>query len=841
MSDRAGKGKALADWPRLRYFDEVFADEREAINHRRKRLSRPNVVEPTQQPWDTSAKVASLIAPVATHKAAPAEARPPAEGPPTDKSDARLGGDAPPDHDRTRPKPVPSNVTGVCLSGGGVRSAAFCLGVLQALDAHGLINGVDYLSTVSGGGYIGSSMTAAMSQHFKTTKEVRYFPFQKPCDPSDTRLVGHLRNYSNYLMPRSRGTLRNGAEGAAILLRGILANAIIVAAVMLFLVSIVDLAYPDRKSLLEGSFLPSLSDAGLSWYNGGLTNTANNAVGPYPFALTLWLLGVLAFLLVGWALTSSVRSFFKMPARGGDAEGPFLWLARKVFGAVAICAVFDLMPVVVAGLARFYDARYSFAAMQISLSTLSALFVGVGGFASKLGAFFKTTPQPGNWSWLWRVALIWAGAVALPAVLLLVFAQLALWGLSGWPALGWYLDLFAVLAIVGFVFQPNAYSLHQYYRDRLAKAFLFNPDASTTSPAEDSEAKALDHFKLADLEDVAGPYHILNAALNVQGSREANRRGRGADFFHFSQDYVGSDLTLYAPSRADDFSMEKLEPALDLASAAAISGAAIAANMGSATIAPLSPTLALLNVRLGYWLVNPRYAIRSRWLKTAAPHRSLGRLLADGVRALFRHFYLIPEMFNLLDETSKRVLLTDGGHLENLGLYELLKRGCQVIIVADGEADPSLSFAAFNKAERYARIDFGVRIELPWQRIAETSAKANGELVDNPAWRAPGPGGPHTALGRIVYADGSEGLLIYVKASITGDEPDYVLDYKSRHPEFPHETTADQFFTEEQFESYRALGFHVLDHCLEGTDTIASAFTATNTAPIVAWAMQMMR
>ncbi|MGA9455935.1 MAG: hypothetical protein WBV43_10735, partial [Pseudolabrys sp.] len=96
--------------------------------------------------------------------------------------------------------------------------------------------------------------------------------------------------------------------------------------------------------------------------------------------------------------------------------------------------------------------------------------------------------------------------------------------------------------------------------------------------------------------------------MNVQGSTEANRRGRNAEFFTFTPDFVGSDLTHYAVTslKADERHMENADQRLDLGAAMAISGAAVSANMGSNTVRWLSPTLALLNVRLGYWLRNPR-------------------------------------------------------------------------------------------------------------------------------------------------------------------------------------------------------------------------------------------
>jgi hypothetical protein len=172
--------------------------------------------------------------------------------------------------------------------------------------------------------------------------------------------------------------------------------------------------------------------------------------------------------------------------------------------------------------------------------------------------------------------------------------------------------------------------------------------------------------------------------------------------------------------------------------------------------------------------------------------------------------YFLNEMLGILDETSIDVYLTDGGHIENLGVYELLRRRCAVIIVVDAECDPTFGFASFIKLERYARIDLGVRIDLPWAAIGRKP---------QPGSRDPAP--PHCALGQIHYPDGKSGVLLYVKASVNGDENDYVTDYRRRYPDFPHEGTADQFFGEEQFEAYRALGFHALFGALSGADPVA--------------------
>ena len=243
----------------------------------------------------------------------------------------------------------------------------------------------------------------------------------------------------------------------------------------------------------------------------------------------------------------------------------------------------------------------------------------------------------------------------------------------------------------------------------------------------------------------------------------------------------------------------------------AVSGAAASANMGASTIKPLIFSLAALNVRLGYWVPNPRYIEawkgRPPWLTRVGP------------------IYFALETFGLLSERTKNVYLTDGGHFDNLGIYELLKRRCRLIIAVDAEADPQMNFASFVRLQRYARIDLGVRIDLPWdvlrrRTLATTSDPPQGSE------EAARCCGPHVAVGHIEYGEHESGVLIYLKSSLSGDESDIIRDYKRRYAEFPHETTLDQFFSEEQFEVYRALGFHVAKGFFTGRDSFGSLLAA---------------
>ena len=159
--------------------------------------------------------------------------------------------------------------------------------------------------------------------------------------------------------------------------------------------------------------------------------------------------------------------------------------------------------------------------------------------------------------------------------------------------------------------------------------------------------------------------------------------------------------------------------------------------------------------------------------------------------------------------------LSDGGHFENLGAYELLRRRLKRIIIIDAEADADYTYSGLLLLIRKARIDFGASIEF----LDKTQIQA---LVACEYWHLFGTledlrrssdhvgySKAHVSLALVKYADGSEGKLIYVKPTLTGDESRDILNYHGTHPDFPHESTLDQFFDEAQWESYRNLGLSI--------------------------------
>ncbi len=262
---------------------------------------------------------------------------------------------------------------------------------------------------------------------------------------------------------------------------------------------------------------------------------------------------------------------------------------------------------------------------------------------------------------------------------------------------------------------------------------------------------------------------------------------------------------------------------------AGISGAAFTAAAGSQTTVPIAVLAGMFNVRLGYWWDSGMPA--ARW-------------------STFARFFpvqaaLLSEMLARTHGTAQRLwMLSDGGHFENMGAYELIRRRLPLIIVVDAEADPSYTFEGLANLVRKARLDFGAEVTFldgraladPAQGIPAEVRDAVGtlEMLRRGAWteqpvpttgevrtrlavevRDVAESSGHAALARVDFTDGADSSwLVYVKASLTGDEPTDVRQYHAAHPAFPQETTLDQFFDEAQWESYRRLGEHVADAAL---------------------------
>jgi len=672
-----------------------------------------------------------------------------------------------------------ADYAGVALSGGGIRSASFCLGVLQAFAGCRLLGLFDYLSTVSGGGYAGAWWSARAA--LRTPPE----PFLSPTAGGafDSADVRHVRANADYLLAEGpRAYLRI----AALLLRGLLAS--------LFLL----LPY-----LLAAALLLLLVNHGMG--RGSVETLDGGALaGRWPVC------GLAAFLLAaGLVLLTTLLSHGGWPR----------WLAAPgEAGRARLLYVQGALLLAGAGFALLDVSAWLAWLIELDLRRPPAALTTGGDEAGFLGA-------PGFWSllvWLGALAATvgrWIGMVAekpwlrrLAPYLLAVLAPLALWLLALWlsawlavatpqaDALGhrlgdgigkaalFYLAALVVgaLALLYLRLDVNRTSPHAFYRDQLRRTFLPVDAAGRAPPlavAEPPPATA------------GGPYHLVNATANRDGQRErplpgpAPLRRLGYPFV-FAPDHSGWEHGPWVPTGR----LETADSHLDLATAVAISGAATSTAMGEKSFGRgTTLLLALLNVRLGYWL--------------PAPDRLPPAGEAPLERAGPRHF--LQEALGRTGEGSAFVNLSDGGHFENLGVYALLRRRCRHIVVVDAEQDESMRFEGLAVLLRLAFVDLGIRIELD---VADLRPDAQGQSRR------------HFALGRILYPEAPGhpvrpeafgGELLYLKLSITGNEPEHLRAYRRVEPQFPHQSTGDQFYDETQFEAYRALGEKVGNDLLQ--------------------------
>jgi len=211
--------------------------------------------------------------------------------------------------------------------------------------------------------------------------------------------------------------------------------------------------------------------------------------------------------------------------------------------------------------------------------------------------------------------------------------------------------------------------------------------------------------------------------------------------------------------------------------------------------------MTLFNVRLGAWLPNPAKVSEPKALNASYP--------ADAVTAL------AGDLLGRASDLKSHIYLSDGGHFENLGVYEMLRRRCRWIVVVDAGQDKDCDFADLGNAIRKAEVDLPLRVHFDKapriRRRDDTS---------------PGPVPLGFALARIEYLDPprASGQLLHIKPSLLPDAPVAVQAYAALNRDFPHDSTMDQWFSESQFESYRALGLHQALGLVGYADTLGELF-----------------
>jgi hypothetical protein len=373
----------------------------------------------------------------------------------------------------------------------------------------------------------------------------------------------------------------------------------------------------------------------------------------------------------------------------------------------------------------------------------------------------------------------------------------------------------------------NEFSMNLFYRNRLVRCYL-GASHKFRRPNPFTGFDPSDDLLLSNLRSTngySGPFPIVNTALNLVKGQNLAWQERKAESFVITPFRIGFDTWLerldlniessqmskrgiqeygYRPTESYAY-----RHGLRMGTAVSISGAAASPNMGYHSVPSLAFLMTFFNVRLGFWAGNPRHD--STWTM-------------PGPR--FGFFQLLAELFGLTDDEARYVYLSDGGHFENLGLYELIKRRCQYIVVSDADCDNAYGFGDLGNAIRKCREDIGVEITIVTDNLAPKKTPVNSNQTGSGNSKPSLPPDDdfskwHWAIGRIQYSlvdpKAADGILVYLKTSLTGDEPADVLNYHRQHTAFPHETTADQWFTESQFESYRRLGQHVIEKLFEHT------------------------
>ena len=687
--------------------------------------------------------------------------------------------------------------TGLALSGGGIRSAVFCLGVLQALASKGILQRFDYLSTVSGGGYIGSSLTWFTRKGTAFGVAAQNFPYgiddpnKLTAQPSSGGyLLPHLRRHGSYLDP---GGPLSILPGIAVVLRGLVLNLCVI-----WLPIAVAIFCTIRAACrITGSYL---AGQGMNW------------------PLRPWM--VVAIPTAIFVVLSILYSVFSGLRAWGHRDTPYAFrkgferVAPPLLSALAFCFVLGSLPYV-SGI--IHDRVASEGAVGFAMAAAGAIAGLWSRFTSKGSGSLP----------------VWVGTIA-SAVLIYGIALLAYW-LSGFlfiqnhpipdrlsPV---YLAIIPLMAIaIGLVVDLNETTLHRFYRDRLMEAFM--PDLAVDGRprkkhAEKADAEPL--YKMCAKGEERAPYHLICAHLVLTRvtrqrtgiARRCSRflggapdapplkegwadrwRLRGGDSFIFSPRFCGAEAVgWYRTEENKAFSKVSLPTAM-AASGAAVNPNAASSGMGPQRNVLFATLMALMNIRLGIWLPNP-WRFEKRKHARAPNHFNAG----------------LAGVFDRLSQTGRFLEIADGGNFENLGVYELLRRKVRTMVVCDATADPKTAFADLQNLLSRAEADFGVTINFSPPPLKDLMPSKEDARFPLGVAFAKQP----FVVGSISYLGDKapSGKIFYVKPTIFEALRLHLLGYKGAYPDFPDDSTVDQFFDEARFEAYRELGFACVEALLQ--------------------------
>ena len=829
----------------------------------------------------------------------------------------------------------------LCLSGGGIRSAAFCLGASKPLLERKLLMQFHYLSTVSGGGYVGAWLTRAIAE--KGTLD--------PTSLDDA--LARLRRYTNYLVPTPGPASLDSWAAAVLWARNTLINAMLllpllfgVACIARFLlllrssllvvpysgwclaaaglaclclaVSQAILLLPSHVVAAAGTVsarvrlrvvVPSLAWAMLASLAGfplmrseplalGVLPLASVAAGLLAYGLawaavsrrtrgrdvdveswvTAWAAHERTFRgnAVGWVvscLCSGLLLWAGLLLSTGISEDwwivlgpPWVMVAEALRSTVYVALRVEGLQT---GLDREWLARlngdklrFALAYLVLSLATLAAPMLllnsplGVWGELVAIVGLLSTGPvaavlgksastafailEPASPSTgkppvpplrLVLPALSLAFILTLLTLLGMLAAVVTAWlggALAGLPVaapalLATCLILAGCALLLGSaarVVKVNRFSMHAVYANRLVRAFLGTARRGDRRPDPYTDFDPADNARVSDMFDLTLPrprrlFPVINVTLNATRSSDSARAERKAVPFTITPLHCGSRFLSrepgpaavepggayvptahYAGGDGRETGLQDQRRGLSLGTAMTISGAALSPNMGYYSSSLTAFVMTLFNLRLGAWLPNPGMQDaslddRPRWMHRSSPHNALWPML--------------QELLGITRMTSRYVYLSDGGHFDNLGLYEMLRRRCARIVAIDVGQDQGYVYTDLGQALQHVLIDAGITVE--FIRAIAIGAKELGEQGAYAEITYPAQGDRPPGKGR----------LLYLKPWLPAEAPTELRAFQALKQSFPHTSTADQFFSESDFESYRRLGEYLMADMLKAT------------------------
>lgn len=730
---------------------------------------------------------------------------------------------------RGRKPKVPAKgakIRAICCSGGGIRAAAFSLGGMQRLNCRERVDvpswyeQADWVTAVSGGSYMAASF--AMVNHAgsddppptdgstprRVVDDPRFasVPVYAPGSPEDTRLRAHTRYLTEDPAAAAAGIL-GIFYGLVLNLIPILAG-IYVAAHMLAWLVIRPFGLLTLSPDATGAPKPGTPTSGLEHWH---------TQHPIPW---LWATIIIASVgLVAFGLDRLIDVYLSLSERRSR------WLRNTCFTLLSVAGVVAALCVGVPALLEAVthlgitgiltvDPAQGIGGLIASVAAIVALVRGTLG-KLRIGIQTAGGSSPGGAvsgfvSKVLRALLPWTGSVIAAALLVLAFL---LWVsravLHGSSTGGWLLVGLAAVIIVVWkaVTDVNRNSIHPFYKQRLSTAFA-------VERSDDDSARPRPYanpIRFSTFRDDPGPKLVVCAAVNTDQPGVVPS-GRGCAPFTFSARWSGiSAGTMFdgehdrPPDRGRRFMVptERFEESagmrlMTLPAAVAVSGAAVSPIMGRMTRAPLRLLLGLANVRLGLWLPNPldRKAARRRHPPAPPDGRPSLRWIGDRIRWQISQpgiFALFREMVWGTGLGGRWIYVTDGGHYENLGLVEALRRGATEIVVFDASGDRANTWTTFGEAIETARADLGIEIDLnPSAEFQATTADGFARTL--------------AARGGFTRPDGTTGVIYLCKLAVPDEATWDVYAWAATHPSFPHDSTAQQLYGDREFEAYRKLG-----------------------------------